>query len=98
MPWGSGQGTATLGNGDSASAGVLLTVRDVAERLSVSPDWVYRRIGVGELGHVRFGGNAIRVPGDALEAFLRRAPGLRTASPPPATASSPAPAARRRAR
>lgn len=65
----------------------LLTVRDVAERLRVSTGWVYRETGAGRLGHVRVGGAGIRVPLEALDAYLRSFPGLGDA-PRPARSSA----------
>jgi excisionase family DNA binding protein len=67
------------------SEDVLLTVRQVAERLHLSTGWVYRRIDSGELGHVRVGDNAIRVSAADLDRYLRRFPGIEApARPAPA--------------
>jgi len=52
----------------------LLTVREVAHRLAVSPYTVYRRVAAGELRGVRVGNGPsalIRVRPDDLEEFLR---------------------------
>ncbi|WNG31858.1 helix-turn-helix domain-containing protein [Cystobacter fuscus] len=47
----------------------LLTVREVAERLSISTATVYRLCERGELSHVRVS-NALRISVASLEAFL----------------------------
>jgi excisionase family DNA binding protein len=60
----------------------LLTVREVAERLRVSTGWVYRETGSGRLGHQRFAGAGIRVPVEAVDAYLRSFPGLGQVTPP----------------
>jgi excisionase family DNA binding protein len=49
----------------------LLTVRQVAERLQVSPATVYKLCERGELEHVRVG-HAIRVTPAALDGFICR--------------------------
>ena len=49
----------------------LLTVGEVAKRLGVCRSTVYQLCERGELGHVRVS-NAIRVPGVAIIAYLRR--------------------------
>lgn len=92
-----GDAPETAGVSTPHRSSALLTVREVAERLRVSRDWVYREIAAHKLGHVR-AGSAIRVPLEVLDGYLRQFPGLRTASSAPAAASSPAPAGRRRAR
>jgi integrase len=92
-----GEAPETAGVSSPHRSSALLTVREVAERLRVSRDWVYREIAATKLGHVR-AGSAIRVPLEVLDGYLRQYPGLRTASAAPAPASSAAPAARRRAR
>jgi excisionase family DNA binding protein len=51
--------------------GRLLTVRDVAARLSCSTATVYKLAGRGELPHVRVA-NAIRVAASDLEGFIAR--------------------------
>jgi len=51
----------------------LLTVRDVAEILSVSRATVYRLVDTGELMHVRVA-NSIRIPAGGLETYLFRDP------------------------
>jgi excisionase family DNA binding protein len=50
-------------------AGRLLTVREVAERLSVSTATIYTLCERGELAHVRIS-NAIRIEPAGLEAFI----------------------------
>lgn len=50
----------------------LLTTRQVAERLAVSPETVLRRIRAGELAAVRIASNALRIREEELEAFLER--------------------------
>jgi excisionase family DNA binding protein len=52
----------------------LLTVREVAERLSVCTATVYRLCERGELPHVRVS-NAIRVRPADVDAFLARGQG-----------------------
>jgi len=49
---------------------MLLTVTEVAQLLQISQDTVYNLIHTGELPHCRFG-NAIRIPRQALEQYLR---------------------------
>ena len=49
----------------------FMTVGEVAERLGVCRSTVYLLCERGELGHVRVS-NAIRVPGVAVVAYLRR--------------------------
>jgi excisionase family DNA binding protein len=68
--------------------GRLLTVRAVAELLSVSTETVLRWVRAGDLPAIRLPGGAVRVAEDALEAWLAgratgRAParGLSVASP-----------------
>ena len=58
--------------GVSASAGRLLTVREVADRLRVCAATVYRLCESRELGHVRIS-NAVRVPETALWMFIESA-------------------------
>jgi excisionase family DNA binding protein len=53
----------------ATAAGRLLTVREVAERLSLCRATVYRLCECGELPHIRLS-NAIRVKEEALEQFL----------------------------
>jgi DNA binding domain, excisionase family len=48
---------------------LLLTVREVAERLRVRPVTVYRLCERGELAHVRVS-NAIRVRPEDVQAFI----------------------------
>lgn len=57
----------------------LLTVKDVAELLRVTPMTVYRAIEAGKLAHVRFG-RSIRISRDALEDYIQR-PMLPTPNP-----------------
>jgi len=52
----------------------LLSVRQVADQLSVSTATVYRICEAGELSHVRVS-NSIRVAPAALAAYLERAKG-----------------------
>ena len=62
----------------------LLTLHEVAARLRVSVATVRRYIARGELSVVRLGGGSaapIRVPEDAVEAFIRPHP--QTAEEPP---------------
>ena len=49
--------------------GRLLTVAEVAGRLGVCRDTVYRMCDRGELPHVRIA-NFLRVPAEDLEAFI----------------------------
>jgi excisionase family DNA binding protein len=55
------------------STGKMLTVRDVAARLNVSPGCVYRLVSDGDLPHIRIGAGrgTIRVDEADLEAFVR---------------------------
>lgn len=50
----------------------LLTTRDVAEILSVSPETVLRRVRRGELPAFRIGTNALRFDRCELQAWLER--------------------------
>lgn len=50
---------------------LMLTVKQVAERLQVSTGCVYRQVEIGALGHCRVG-NAIRVTEADLAAYLAR--------------------------
>jgi len=52
--------------------GRLLTVREVANRLSVHPSTVYGLCESGRLPHIRVS-NAIRIHPRSLEAFLSKA-------------------------
>lgn len=47
---------------------MLLTVKEVAERLHVNPTYVYKLINSGLLPHLKLGSIKIRV--EALNAFL----------------------------
>lgn len=55
-----------------AAAPVLLSVAEVAERLSVGVKWVRYRIAIGDLAVVRIGGSRWRVTEAELAAFVRR--------------------------
>ncbi len=70
------------GLGHGPSEAVLLTVRQVAERLHMSTGWVYRQIESGEIGHVRVGDNSIRVSAADLDRYLRRFPGIEAPARP----------------
>lgn len=48
----------------------LLTVKEVAELMRVSPMTVYRAVELGTLPHVRFG-RTIRVDRETLDAFIQ---------------------------
>jgi len=50
----------------------LLTTRQVAERLNLSPETILRRVRAGELPAFRIASNALRFDPDAIEAFLER--------------------------
>jgi excisionase family DNA binding protein len=50
----------------------LLTTRQVAEVLAVSPETVLRRIRSGHLPAVRIASNALRIREVELEAYLER--------------------------
>jgi excisionase family DNA binding protein len=61
------------------SVGRLLTTREVAERLGVSPETVLRRWRAGELPGFRLGGTVLRFDSDEVDAWLEarhRGPGL----------------------
>src|SRR5450631_788013 len=60
--------------GGSGSAGPLLSVREVADRLRVCTATVYRLCESGRLWHLRVS-NAVRVPEMALQAFMAAAAG-----------------------
>ncbi|CAN5839402.1 hypothetical protein BH24ACT15_BH24ACT15_27020 [soil metagenome] len=49
---------------------ILLTVTQVADRLSVSRASIHRLIQVRDLGHVRIGVRSIRVPQSGLETYI----------------------------
>jgi len=51
----------------------LLTVREVADFLSVSPKTVYRRVWSGELPAVKLG-SVVRIPMAELRKFLKGLP------------------------
>ena len=50
----------------------LLTTRQVAAVLAVSPETVLRRIRAGELPAIRLASNAIRIREEDLDAFVLR--------------------------
>ena len=50
----------------------LLTTREVAVRLAVSPETVLRRIRAGELPAIRISSNALRIRESELDAYLER--------------------------
>lgn len=62
----------------SATAAPMLTVKQVAARLQVTPSCVYRQVELGALGHCRVA-NAIRVSEADLAAYIARSavPGRR---------------------
>lgn len=74
----------------------MLSIRQAAERLSVSESLVRAWCRSGALAHVRLGGpgrrGVIRIAPADLEAFLA---GRRVEAPAPASVPSPAPARRR---
>jgi excisionase family DNA binding protein len=75
---------------------VLLTVDEAAERLAVSPRTVRARIRAGRLAYVQERpGTAVRIPEDALAAYL--ASFTRPASALPEPPSQPPPRRARRA-
>lgn len=49
----------------------LLSVKEVAEILSVNPMTVYRLVETGELPHVRIGSRTIRISREALDAYTQ---------------------------
>jgi excisionase family DNA binding protein len=50
---------------------ILLSLREVAERLSLGKTKVYELVQRGQLSHIHIG-RAVRVPTSALEAFVQR--------------------------
>jgi excisionase family DNA binding protein len=54
-----------------AAPQLLLTVAEVAGRLHVSRQTVWRRVRSGELRAVRVGGHLVRVPADAVDELVR---------------------------
>jgi len=54
----------------------MLTVREVAERLRVSPATVYRWVRRGKLEALRIGGTT-RIEEEALSEFIEKAKGRR---------------------
>ena len=68
----------------------LLTAREVAERLGVSPETVLRWIRRGELPAIKLPGGAVRVREDELERWLEeRATPSRGVSTTPVSAAQP---------
>ena len=53
-------------------SGPLLTTRQVAEFLAVSPETVLRKIRTGQLEAIRLSSNALRIRESELEAYLER--------------------------
>jgi len=49
----------------------LLSVNDVASRLVMSSDWVYRKARAGEIPHVRIG-TRVRFRAEDIEDFIAR--------------------------
>jgi excisionase family DNA binding protein len=49
----------------------LLTVADVANRLSVKPSWVYAKVEANELPHVKVG-RFVRFETSSLESYIER--------------------------
>lgn len=49
----------------------VIRVKDLARLLGVSPALLYREARRGRLEHFRIG-RAVRIPGEAAEAFIRR--------------------------
>jgi excisionase family DNA binding protein len=60
---------AKLPQPDRPAAPRLLTIKDVAERLQVSPRTIHRVVANGDLTVIRIG-RAVRVSEEALKAFL----------------------------
>ncbi|MEO2107261.1 MAG: helix-turn-helix domain-containing protein [Actinomycetota bacterium] len=50
----------------------LLSIREVADRLSISTATVHRLIQVRDLDHLRLGRRTIRIPESALSDYLTR--------------------------
>lgn len=50
----------------------LLTTREVASILAVSPETVLRRIRTGDLPAIRLASNALRIRESEVESFLER--------------------------
>jgi excisionase family DNA binding protein len=50
----------------------LLTTREVAERLALSPETILRRVRAGELPAYRIASNALRFSEEEIEAYLER--------------------------
>lgn len=67
----------------------MLTVRQAAERLAISPALIYALCSAGKLRHERYGlkRGTIRIPEDALEEY-RKAATQAPITPPPSVASS----------
>jgi len=49
----------------------LLTVADVATRLSVKPSWVYAKVEKKELPHIKVG-RLVRFESASLESYIQR--------------------------
>ncbi len=56
--------------GSDVATGPLLTVREAAERLRVSPATVYKLCEAGKLAHVRLGTHAIWIAAGDLAAYV----------------------------
>lgn len=80
------------GPANTEVTGALLTVAQVAERLSVSKDWVYRTVDKGGLAARRIAATrSIRIAEADLDAYLQRFPGIEPpAEPEPAAPPAPA--------
>lgn len=91
-------GTAYVA-GSGRTAGELLTVQQVADRLAVGRTWVRRRIESGDLPTVKAHRQAPQlIPAQALADYLARFPGIEPPAPPapPAAAPTVAPARSRK--
>jgi excisionase family DNA binding protein len=58
----------------------LLTTRQVAERLALSPETILRRVRAGELPAYRIASNALRFDEAAIDAYLERSAYARQAT------------------
>jgi excisionase family DNA binding protein len=81
---------------------VLLTVKEAAERLSVSDKLIYSLCAAGRIAHERYGlgRGTIRIPEEAIDEYRRQArvegpaptlPALKHLSPPSGRAAPPWP-------
>ena len=61
--------TSKLPESEPPGAPRLLTIKDVAVRLQVSPRTIHRLVAAGDLSVIRIG-RAVRVSEEALKAFL----------------------------